>query len=363
MKVLFAIERLGRGGAERHVLDLSTALSRTGHNSIILAREGPLAVAGSEQIHLVPDGRRFFGWLRPMLMLCRSNGFDVIHVHSIAPLLAAVLVGRIYRLPVIYSVHGWNTNTHQHLPRVIKLFKPNVVIAVSDDLGKHLAQLGVNSVVVRNGVPDRNPAGLTVSSSQCVTQLLCVGRIDEPKNHRALVEVACLLRASGLVFELHLLGEGSLTSEVKSLIAYHKLNDTVKMHGFVDPAPYYRNATCAVSTSSVEGLSLAYIEALQWGLPLIVTDTSGSGLVVDDGRNGFIVPQNDPASFRDRVIQVVNGDFANMGKASRALYESKFTHDKMVLRILQCYVNSIVSQRPGCATSRPRRSRHGCGPN
>lgn len=52
---------------------------------------------------------------------------------------------------------------------------------------------------------------------------------------------------------------------------------------------YYRAADFIVSTSKIEGMSLAYLEALAFGLPLITTKTGGTNTLLRDGVNGFAI--------------------------------------------------------------------------
>lgn len=338
MNVLHVIERLGRGGAERHVLDVSAGLRARGHGTRVLARAGGLLDEPRTDVELVPEGPRALGWADLVSRAVDRDEVDVVHVHSLMPLPAARRAAGRRRppVPVVFTVHGWPPASLGWRVNALKACRPVVVFAVSEQLGEQLTGRGVRTHVVTNGVPDRNPNGDVRDRSSGPPVLLSVGRLQHPKNQSALVEALVLLRRSGLEARLVLLGEGPDTGMVRQLVRARGLEDAVSMPGFRDPTPYYRDASVFVSASHSEGLSLAYLEALMWGLPLVVTPTSGSAEVVA-GDNGVVVANASPEALAAGVRAVLDGDGRTLGRASRALFERTFTQDVMLDRLLDGY--------------------------
>lgn len=88
---------------------------------------------------------------------------------------------------------------------------------------------------------------------------------------------------------LCLAGEGELRVELEALATHLGISDRVRFLGAIPGVrPYYRAADALVSTSVIGGLSMAYLEALAFGLPLVATNTGGTGVLLREGKNGFL---------------------------------------------------------------------------
>jgi len=340
-RILQVIEALGGGGAERHVLDLSGALQARGVDTVVVARWGRLA-EGRVDVRLVPDGSRMSGWVRALDDACAQRPVDVIHVHSFMPLPAARIVGWRRGVPVVFTVHGWKPAQLLWRARVLKALRARRVLAVSEEIGRELDDCGVANLVVRNAVIDRNDGAPVLhggAAEPAPPRLVAVGRLEEQKNHAALLAAVARLRDDGFRVRLDVLGDGSLRDALGAQIQRLDLGDLASLRGHVDPGPYYRDAVCAVSASRWEGLSLAYVEALMWGLPLVITPTSGSDAVVATGHNGVIVADDAPETLAAGIREVLDDDPAAMGGRSRQRYEAEFTHEAMVDKIVSTYVD------------------------
>lgn len=65
-------------------------------------------------------------------------------------------------------------------------------------------------------------------------------------------------------------------------------------------ADYYRQASLYLMTSRYEGLPMVLIEAMSFGLPLVAYDCkTGPAELIDDGVNGYLVPDDDAAAFSE----------------------------------------------------------------
>ena len=69
--------------------------------------------------------------------------------------------------------------------------------------------------------------------------------------------------------------------------------------------------------STGEGWSVAMVEALACGKPIVSTNVSGSTEMIQDGRNGFIVQNRDPREFADKIHMALN--LENASRISRSL--------------------------------------------
>ena len=133
-----------------------------------------------------------------------------------------------------------------------------------------------------------------------------IGNLKRHKGHehflRAAVEVRRLFPESRFI----LVGTGPLERELKSLAKYLGVSESMIFTGYREDA--VRIASCFdvfVLASIHEGLSIALIEAMALGKPAVVTSVGGLPEVVEDGKQGFIVPPADPGSLANRVVTLL----------------------------------------------------------
>jgi len=61
-----------------------------------------------------------------------------------------------------------------------------------------------------------------------------------------------------------------------------------------------------LASSKREGLPVAVMEAMATGLPIIATNNRGHRELIDDGNNGFLVPDNDPTYFAKKIEDIIS---------------------------------------------------------
>jgi glycosyltransferase involved in cell wall biosynthesis len=109
-----------------------------------------------------------------------------------------------------------------------------------------------------------------------VLRVIATGRLAPVKGFDCLLRVCAQLRAENHTFSLLILGEGNERSALESLICEHHLDACVRLCGFCEnPYPALRGADLYVSASRAEGFSTAAAEALVLGVPVCATDCAG----------------------------------------------------------------------------------------
>ncbi len=117
-----------------------------------------------------------------------------------------------------------------------------------------------------------------------------VGRLTEPKGYMRLCEVINKLKDEYNNIELLIIGEGTERKKLEKYIEENKLNNFIKLLGFVkNPYKYVKQADLFISSSLVEGFSLALAEAIVLDVPVLSTNTSGPLNILDNGKYGLIV--------------------------------------------------------------------------
>jgi glycosyltransferase involved in cell wall biosynthesis len=132
----------------------------------------------------------------------------------------------------------------------------------------------------------------------------------------------------------------SMREELEDLTSHLGIHGVVIFTGGVDdPAPYIERFTAAVLCSESEGFSNALIEYMQAGRPVICTDTGGNPELVQDGKNGFLVPVGDVDMLADRLDELLSdsGLAQRLGQAARESVRSSYSHTRMIAEQMACY--------------------------
>ena len=141
-----------------------------------------------------------------------------------------------------------------------------------------------------------------VSPAPAARRLVCVGRLCEQKGQLLLVEAARRLAAQGIAFELVLAGDGELRSEIEASIRRHKLQDRVRITGWIsgtEVREQIQAARALVLPSFAEGLPIVIMEAMALKRPVISTFVAGIPELVQPGEHGWLVPAGDVEALAD----------------------------------------------------------------
>lgn len=181
----------------------------------------------------------------------------------------------------------------------------------------------VPATVIFNFVASLNPAPVI---TEPFGDLVTVGNLDFVKNHRYLLEVLAETRAAGQAFTLDVFGQGPLHDELVRQIKELGLNDHVRLRGFRPDVrtllPGYR---ACVHASYSESSSLAIIESMAAGLPIVAGNIGPIGELFDDGVEGRYWPLDDPVRAAAVLIELLGCEAARL-KASASASE-RFRRD------------------------------------
>lgn len=156
--------------------------------------------------------------------------------------------------------------------------------------------------------------------------ILAAGRLDPQKGFDILLAAFARSRARSAGWRLAVLGEGPLREALAAQAAALGIADQVAWHGVAtDPAQHYRRAGLFALPSRHEGTPNVLLEAMAFGVPVIVSETSGGALdFVTDGHSGLVVPTEDPAALAAAIDRLTgNPDLRRrLGIAGRRRVET-----------------------------------------
>ncbi len=137
--------------------------------------------------------------------------------------------------------------------------------------------------------------------------VISVGRLINQKKYDRLLRIHKRLIDNGVVHNLFILGIGEKKAQLQAYINDNNLNESAHLIGFRDnPWKYVKNSDLFVCSSEKEGFSTAVSESIIVGTPVVTTRCSGMDEMLDDGRYGLIVDNNEDALYEGMYSLLTN---------------------------------------------------------
>lgn len=179
-------------------------------------------------------------------------------------------------------------------------------------------------------------------SAEGPVRFLFISRIRVEKGIEEYLAAAEAIRREIPNTEFHIIGgcEGDYESRLKrmteeEIVCYHGMQSDVR--------PFIEQASCIIHPSFYpEGMSNVLLEACAAGRPVITTDRPGCGEIVDSGKTGFIVRQQDKQDVIEKVRMFLAKNYEErkqMGLSARKKMEREF--DRQI--VVKAYVDEIKS--------------------
>lgn len=272
--------------------------------------------------------------------LVRQAPYDVCLAFSTVPAGGVALgLWRMHGLPFLVRVGGPDIpGFEERYALVTRLMGPlirqiwrsaQVVIAKCqhEQMMVKNAFPGARIAIIPNAVDSDKfrPATEKVLQGDRSIRLLCVARLIPRKGQDQLLEATRLLKDRGCDrFKVVLVGEGDTEAHLKARAEKLGILDKVDFRGYVpreEMPQVYAGADVFVLPTANEGMSVATLEAMASGLPLVVTRASGLDELVDG--NGYTFAKGDVtglAGILEKLIQSAQLR-QEMGARSRRLSE------------------------------------------
>lgn len=164
------------------------------------------------------------------------------------------------------------------------------------------------------------------AAEEMAGDLVTIGNLDLVKNHRFLVDVLAEAKQAGTTLSLDVFGEGPCRKDLLSRARSLGLEEQVRLRGFrADVRDFLPSYRAYVHASYSESSSLAIIEAMAAGLPIVAGDTGPISELCDDGVEARFWPLDDPARAAALLMELLDSEPDRL-KAARAARE-RFRRD------------------------------------
>ncbi|MEN6414602.1 MAG: glycosyltransferase [Veillonellales bacterium] len=324
-RILFFIPDLRYGGAEKVLVNLLNNLSRNKYELSLLTLfdEGVNKQYLKKDIHYKYIFKRVFRGNTYLLKIFTPTFLYKLYVKKHYDIVVAYLEGipsRVFSgcadnsIKKISWIHTEMTNPQKFMgpyrsfAEGIKCYqKYDAIVGVSQTVVESFKRgTGIHEklYVKYNTVETEQIRAKACESvddvifEKDVINLCSVGRLIKEKGYERLLRLHKKLINDGILFHLYILGRGEYRTRLEKYIANNNLSHSVTLLGFKEnPYKYVRSADLFVCSSYKEGFSTAVTEALIVGTPVITTLCSGMEEMLDCGKYGVIVENNEAALY------------------------------------------------------------------
>jgi glycosyltransferase involved in cell wall biosynthesis len=219
---------------------------------------------------------------------------------------------------------------------------PNIVVAVSNVTKQALERnYGIhNVIVIPNGV-DIDFFKPIAQNSLCNSEnnIAFIGRLVPEKRVDDIIRMsAILIHEYGLKINVHILGDGALKAELTERSRKLNTSTNISFHGYVSErkkAEILKSSKIFVLPSAREGFSIAALEAMASGLPVVAAkpkypEAWGVSEIVHNGTNGLTYNEGDVKSFSQAIYVLLTNEKLRRRLGSESLKVSeKYDWDKI----------------------------------
>ncbi len=253
----------------------------------------------------------FLGSVLLVLRLKKRGGFDCIDAHYVYPDgFAAVLLGKLLRVPVIVSARGTDINLFPSF----RLIRPMIrwtlrraagVVAVSTALKDVMVSLGLSTDRIRvigNGVDvqrfqpmDRREARRRLGLPEEGPVIVSVGGLLPHKGHQFLIAAVAMAAGRFPGLKLYVVGDGAFRLKLEALVREAGMPERVFLVGSrpnEELKLWYSAADVSCLASSREGWPNVLLESLACGTPVVATRVGGVPEIIVSPRVGLMVEQD-----------------------------------------------------------------------
>jgi len=357
VRIFKLIHHLRAGGAERVFTSLAQLLQRSGSYEVFA---GVLEGGGIFEKELHDAGIPLTVFKKKPLFnfdislqlhhILKEQHIDILHMHEFS----AALWGRLssmgkkspIRIITDHAVAGWkNPWKHKIINNVLKRHTDSIVA---------LSKTARAALINGEGIPEKLitiiPNGIDFDAidteceksnrRQCkpernVPHFVVIGRYSMEKGGDIFIEAAHVLHQKNIHFRAELIGDGPMRERYEELIAQFSLEEKVFLTGVLPHKKVLekiRTFQIGIAPSREDNCSMAVLELMACGIPVIATDVGGNSEIVSHEKTGLIVPPENPVALAEALERLIQDRATRnkMGEKGKSRVKEHFSHQSML---------------------------------
>lgn len=367
IRILFLIDKLGIGGTERQLIELTRRLERDKFELYLGCLDGaesgipeylPECVKVRSIILTVRSTYSLaaLAAVYRLIRLIRSESIDIVQCYFLKAKFLGCLAGRLAGVKTVSCQRdlGMHINaTNRAAVRLANACADRFLVNSLSIKECLIREQGVPSDridVVANGVDVKDYRSATPAERAAYKLKLGLDPatvvIGVVANLKPVKGLGDFIRAVALVSRAYeksyfvIVGQGPQEDELKHLATELRVADKLFFAGRRDDVrPFLGAFDIAVLCSLSEGFSNAVLEYMAAGLPVVATRVGGNQEQVRDGETGFLVPPGDSESLAKALLRLIQDDGLRARMSQVALRECTelYTMEKMIGRMEDYY--------------------------
>jgi len=358
MNILQILPELNVGGVETGTLDLSKYLVRLGHKSVVVSAGGSLVkeleASGAKHYMLAVNKKSIisiFKLIPELAQIIKNEEIDIVHARSRAPAWIAYFACRRTKAVFITTCHGYY---QKHLFSSVMGWAKRVIV-LSNVIARHMLEdFAVPheriKLVPRSVDLERFKYLDPQAKRKEDFNVGIVGRITPLKGHLHFIKALARVSRSVPHLKIWIVGDAPASKEaykeeVQVLVRRLGLWHCTEFLGAQRDVPgilAYLDLV-VLATTTHEAFGRVVVEAMAAGVPVVATKVGGVVDIIEDGKNGVLVPPADPKSMADAIMRIFNDPQLARAMAENAYVQvkEKYNVELMVKNTLDVYRQAL----------------------
>lgn len=354
-KIFYVINRLSNAGPVSVLYNLVSNINLECYDVSIVTLSSEISESKMSQFKNLPihlfsldsyaKSNSLISKIRAFKKIIESSQPDIVHAHCVRSLVYSILLKNNYK--VVFTCHNYPGAVERvlygnFLGTIIILLNhifsrlADKTVACSEsisiDLKKNHNRImdyvnnGVNYPIWNSSIEEKTNLKSRLGLQQNIKYFISIGRLSPEKKMDILVDYFNRIKDSGL--GLIILGDGEQYNQLKAINTSPNViftGYTTDVRSYIVASDYY------ISASDGEGLSMALLECMSVGLPMLLSDISSHRSVLSKFNDevGFIYDKNCYNDFLNKMDQLRAIDYDFASSLIRKQYEEKYTAQVM----------------------------------
>ncbi len=364
MKVAHVIDKIGWGGADKLLLTFTEVASRRKIDTLVIGLMPPSHKSE------IPNALRAFGAevfefsyrklydprvIPTLMFLLKKKRVDVVHTHLSHSNILGSMAAKVVNIPTVTTLHNTRETQTGRLGLRIRLehyclsnltsrviaVGANVASVYRPILRSDLLEIIPNSVRLGREITSqkRDAIRIELTGDTDRTLVLAVGRLKFHKGYHDLLTAFAKVHEAHPRAFLVIVGFGDLMDSLKEYSSALGISEHVRFLGSRNDVPQLLAAADVyVNSSHWEGLSIAMLEAMAAGLPVVATSVGDAAILLATG-GGLLAEPKNPNDLAYALENLLSDPekMRAMGKIARECVEKNYNSDVWLDKLVTCY--------------------------